>query len=65
VLLRAQSGLGTAALSGGVFQNRILVQETERRLKAAGFRVLRHHLIPPNDGGICIGQALHGACAGL
>ena len=57
VRLREIHGIGTAALSGGVFQNRLLVQLTEARLHAAGFRVLRHHLIPPNDGGICIGQA--------
>lgn len=59
-ILRAQSGLQTAALSGGVFQNRLLVQMTQKKLEAAGFTVLRHHLIPPNDGGICLGQAMYG-----
>ena len=54
---RHQTGLTTAALSGGVFQNHLLVSLTEHSLQAQGFTVLRHHLIPPNDGGICLGQA--------
>ena len=58
--LRERYGLQTAALSGGVFQNRLLLRMTRQRLEAAGFAVLRHHLIPPNDGGICLGQAAYG-----
>lgn len=53
------TGITTAALSGGVFQNLLLLELVETALEEKGFRVLRHHLIPPNDGGICLGQAVH------
>ena len=56
--IRDKSGCNIAALSGGVFQNRLLLSLTENALRWDGFRVLRHHLIPPNDGGIALGQAL-------
>ncbi len=51
-------GVWTAALSGGCYQNTLLLALTEERLKDAGFTVLRHHLVPPNDGGIALGQAV-------
>ena len=51
-------GLGTVALSGGVFQNLLLLRETERRLAARGFTVLTHFQVPCNDGGISLGQAV-------
>ncbi|HXN83075.1 MAG TPA: carbamoyltransferase HypF, partial [Myxococcales bacterium] len=54
--LRAATGIRTAALSGGVFLNAILTAEVEVRLAAEGFRVLRHRLVPPNDGGLSLGQ---------
>ena len=57
---RKESGRNIAALSGGVFQNRLLLRLTEKRLEDAGFEVLRHRMIPPNDGGIAIGQAAYG-----
>ena len=57
---RDKTGIRVASLSGGVFQNRLLLKLTEEGLESAGFRVLRHSLIPPNDGGICVGQALAG-----
>ena len=47
-------------MSGGVFQNRLLLHLTEERLRKEGFEVLRHRMIPPNDGGIAIGQAAYG-----
>lgn len=45
-----------AALSGGCFQNRILLERAYRRLTEAGIRVYVHQRIPPNDGGIALGQ---------
>ena len=44
-------------LSGGVFQNRLLVSETAARLRAARLRVLLNERLPANDGGISFGQA--------
>jgi hydrogenase maturation protein HypF len=47
----------TVVLSGGTFQNLRLLHSTRTRLETAGFRVLTHRLVPPNDGGISFGQA--------
>jgi hydrogenase maturation protein HypF len=44
-------------LSGGVFQNRLLLEQTAAHLERLGLRVLSHALVPPNDGGIAFGQA--------
>jgi hydrogenase maturation protein HypF len=55
-LLRERTGIITVALSGGVFMNAILAQECAARLSGEGFRVLRHRLVPPNDGGLSLGQ---------
>jgi hydrogenase maturation protein HypF len=44
-------------LSGGCFQNRVLVERTVARLEARGFRPYWHQRFPPNDGGIALGQA--------
>lgn len=52
-----QPRIDTVALSGGCFQNRVLLEETERRLEAAGFTVLMHVNVPANDGGLALGQA--------
>ncbi len=54
---RAATGLSTVALSGGVFQNRLLTGMTEAALAGAGFIVLTHALVPANDGGLSLGQA--------
>ena len=56
--MRDRYGLGTVALSGGVFQNLLLLHATVSRLEAAGFRVLVHSRVPCNDGGISLGQAV-------
>ncbi len=50
-------GPRTVALSGGSFQNVRLLESATRRLEARGFRVLRHRVVPPNDGGVSFGQA--------
>jgi hydrogenase maturation protein HypF len=55
--LRESTGLGVVALSGGVFQNLLLLERTVAWLEALGFRVLVHSRVPPNDGGISLGQA--------
>jgi len=51
-------GEPVVALSGGCFQNRWLLERTADRLEATGHRVLLHRRVPPNDGGISLGQAL-------
>ena len=50
--------LRTVALSGGVFQNRVLHQSVATRLRAAGYTVLTHRQVPCNDGGLALGQAV-------
>src|SRR5262249_19803418 len=56
VRVREASGLGAVALSGGVFLNALLTREAGARLGREGFRVYRHRLVPPNDGGLSLGQ---------
>jgi len=58
LLMRERHGLDTVALSGGVFQNLLLLGGTVTRLEARGFRVLSHSRVPCNDGGISLGQAV-------
>lgn len=53
----AREGIGTVALSGGVFMNRLLLQLLTRELKSAGLTVLVPHTVPVNDGCIAYGQA--------
>jgi hydrogenase maturation protein HypF len=58
-------GAERAALSGGCFQNRILLERAYRRLAEAGIRVYVHQRIPPNDGGIALGQVAVAAAQNL
>ena len=55
--IRQRTDLGRVALSGGVFQNRRLLQATVAGLEHAGFEVYTHRQVPPNDGGLALGQA--------
>ena len=55
--IREQRGLSVVALSGGCFQNTLLSERTCARLEEDGFRVLVHRRLPPNDGGLALGQA--------
>lgn len=60
VRLSQEHGLIEVALSGGVFQNTTLLSKTVPRLEAAGLRVYTHRQLPPNDGGLALGQAVVG-----
>jgi len=56
--LAKRSGIKKVALSGGVFQNRLLLRLTVAALEEAGFEVLTHSKVPTNDGGVSLGQAV-------
>ena len=57
--------IDTVALSGGVFQNRILLEQVVTRLERCGFTVLKHRRVPANDGGLALGQAVIAAARAL
>jgi hydrogenase maturation protein HypF len=57
VRLRTERGLNAVALSGGVFQNALLLSRTLNQLGALGFETYTNRRVPPNDGGIALGQA--------
>ena len=57
---KERDGMNTVALSGGVFQNALLLRLACKRLRAEGFDVITHRYVPPNDGGIALGQLLVG-----
>ena len=61
ILARDKEHVRDVALSGGVFQNALLLEMTAERLKAAGFSVYANEAVPPNDGGLALGQAYIGA----
>lgn len=56
--IREQSGLNRVCLSGGTFQNLRLLDHSVNGLRELGFEVFVHHRVPPNDGGLSLGQAL-------
>ncbi len=56
--ISSHTGLSEVALSGGVFQNRLLLEKSVTRLESAGFTALTHRQVPCNDGGISLGQAV-------
>ena len=55
--IRARRGLNTVVLSGGVFQNDLLLEKLISCLKKDKFDVYTNQIVPPNDGGIAFGQA--------
>ncbi|RLC64964.1 MAG: carbamoyltransferase HypF [Chloroflexi bacterium] len=57
-LIADETGINHVALSGGVFQNRLLLRKTVSLLESSGFQVFTHRQVPCNDGGISLGQAV-------
>jgi hydrogenase maturation protein HypF len=55
--VRQQTGINTVVLSGGVFQNRLLLELLIMRLEQRAFQSFFNQCVPPNDGGISLGQA--------
>ncbi len=58
---RDLTDLRKVVLSGGCFVNRYLTDRLVRGLEQAGFEVYTHHMVPCNDGGVALGQAVHAA----
>jgi hydrogenase maturation protein HypF len=63
VAVAEAAGEPKVALTGGCFQNRLLVERARERLERAGFEVLVHRVVPANDGGVSLGQVMVGAAA--
>jgi hydrogenase maturation protein HypF len=57
-VIRKETGLNRVALSGGVFQNSIILSGLIKGLGYRGFKVITHRLVSTNDGGISLGQAV-------
>ncbi len=62
VRLRDATGIQQVGLTGGVFQNVLLLQLTKQQLEAHGMAVWSHTVVPPNDGGLALGQAVIARC---
>jgi hydrogenase maturation protein HypF len=58
IAIAKRASQNRVVLSGGCFQNRYLTERTVRRLRAEGFRPYWHQRVPPNDGGIALGQVV-------
>lgn len=58
IKIREQTQLNKVVLTGGVFQNKLLLTYTKELLCKQGFEVFNHNIVPPNDGGIALGQAI-------
>jgi len=56
--IRDEQSLNTVGLTGGVFQNVLLASLAAERLHGLGFLVLTHRIVPPNDGGLALGQVM-------
>jgi len=57
-LIANETGIKQVALSGGVFQNRLLLRKTVNLLEKSDFQVFTHRQVPCNDGGVSLGQAV-------
>ncbi|MGD8849616.1 MAG: hypothetical protein PVF18_07815, partial [Anaerolineales bacterium] len=58
ISVRAEAQIDQVVLSGGVWQNKVLLERTIKHLESEDFQVLRHRKIPANDGGLALGQAV-------
>ncbi len=64
IVVCTRARLDTVAISGGVFQNELLLRDLSEGLTTAGLRLWTNHDVPPNDGGVSLGQAALAALAG-
>jgi hydrogenase maturation protein HypF len=63
--LAQERDVRAVAFSGGVFQNALLLSDLHALLAGSGIEALTNHLVPPNDGGISLGQAAMAVFSGL